>query len=309
MRTSVAIFLFALALSALAQTATREWHVRLPNGSDAELTVTQNAGNLEFRRQKSLAFTVPVAGISSIFLMTQRYSRSHRANDYFSDRCCPDLPAPKNASGMAPNTYLLPNLLPMLAEAVAAPLGSSKDYYVEIRWFRNGQGITLLKLAKNDYAPFLDWLQQVSGTQWVNIDEERQRALREIEQRKNEAFYLVTGANRFRVLPMHMHGETELYFFSDEVKPKNLVHILPVTEGWSDNKCVTDAELLFRKCNDEPCPIDAVLLPIVTYRVIPPEGMDAPTTEPSLSDCEKLSEQKRPQPAMGDGRPTIRKRD
>lgn len=166
----------------------------------------------------------------------------------------------------------------------------------------------MLRVSKEDYEPFLNWLQQVSGKSWVNIDQERQQIMSQITQRRGEAFYVATRSGEFLVLPIDMHGETELYFFRGDVKPRNLAHILPVTEAWSDNKCVDEAAPIYRDCGKEPCPLDAILLPIVTYRVIAPEGTAEQGT-PVASDCQKLEQQRPSLPTNDTGRTTLRRRD
>lgn len=84
--------------------------------------------------------------------------------------------------------------------------------------------------------------------------------LKEIEQSAGAAFpvrlsHMAGGAGGYSsytylVLPMETRGQTELFFFDDKVRSKDIVGILPAARQWADNKCVADTDVLYRKCED-----------------------------------------------------------
>ena len=206
---------------------------RLADLSDSKvLSVTDNSGVIEFRNKNTVAFTVPARSITEILHSTQEIRRSTKAYNYFESMCCGDTQS---------------ELLPMLAAAISAPLGHSKVHYVEIRWYFNGDHAVALALWKSDYLPFMNWLNQVSGTKWVDIEQEREQALKTIEASAGAAFPVWLShpagvASRYStetylVLPIESQDRTELFFFREKVKPKNIVGILPAVRQWSDNKC------------------------------------------------------------------------
>jgi hypothetical protein len=95
------------------------------------------------------------------------------------------------------------------------------------------------------------------------------------------------------VLPIDDNDNTNLYFFEDSVKPKNVVGILPVTRRWSVNSCVFDVEVLYGQCHAEGCEIEAVMLPTLTYRVATPNPVTLNNAAPeSDSSCRQLQKQK-----------------
>jgi len=118
MRSALGFFVVATSLCVWAQTNVREWHVQLADEANTPLTVSRNLDQLEFRDQKKVVLSVPVDGITNIFLMTQRYNRARHAEDYFDQRCCPEQPASNKPSDSVFQT----NVLPILAAAIAAPL-------------------------------------------------------------------------------------------------------------------------------------------------------------------------------------------
>lgn len=97
----------------------------------------------------------------------------------------------------------------------------------------------------------------------------------------------------YSVLPIDDEDNTQLYFFKDSVKAKNLAGILPATRHWSINDCVYDAEVLYGKCNSSVCDIKAIVLPSATYRI----GNSAPLAvaagaPESDTSCNELEKQK-----------------
>jgi hypothetical protein len=237
---------FALAVGLLAQTtASPEWHVRLADGTRADVIVTLNpAGNLEFKNDKAVVLSIPSTGITGTFHSTQRITRSKSTYNALDRHCC----------GATDGS-----LLPFLAGAIAAPLGHAKEHYVEVTWYSNGDGAVLLQLSKNDYVPFMDWLQLVSGVKWVDLAEQRENVLHQISQSKGRSFRVRledyaagdkthSTFRTYNVVPVDLHGELYLYVFKDEVRPPDLVGILPVEDQWSDNTCVREAAALFAKC-------------------------------------------------------------
>jgi len=257
--------IFGFCLMAAAQTpVARAFKVTLADGSDAKLVVSDNSGVIEFRNDQAVAFKVPADSITEIIHITERIRRSTKAYDRLEDMCCGSTDS---------------HLLSLLARAIAAPTGHAQNHYVEIHWFHNGDGTLLLELRKNDYLPFMDWLQQKSGTKWRDLDQERNQALKTIYQRASAAFLApirfpcgdnCIGTYRYRVLALDDRDATELFFFNGEVKPKNLVSIMPVNREWSVNTCVEDVAVLYGKCHDDRCDIDAILLPTLTYRIAKP---------------------------------------
>ena len=181
---------------------------------------------------------------------------------------------------------------------------------------------TLFFVDKEDYLPFLNWLSRLSGKQWLDIDKEREQAIHEIENRSGEAFYIkilnqspkgavAISTIGLLVLPVELHGETQLFLFRGEVKPKNLAAILPVTHEWSDNKCVNDSEVLYNTCDDRGCDLEAILLPTASYHVTLANPSPVVPGAPAKTDCAKLHDQQLSfkQPINDSGQPTLKKRD
>jgi hypothetical protein len=282
-------FIIELSLAVVAQTTTsRVWTVKLADGSDTELIVTDHSGIIEFRTGQALAFTIPATSITEILHSTQRIRRSARAYNYFERMCCGGTQS---------------QLLPALAAAVSAPLGHSKDHYVEVHWYSNGDGAVVLQLPKEDYVPFMDWLQQASGTKWVDVEQDREQALKQIKERAGAAFpirlaYPSAAAgdhwtyDSYLALPVDMRGQTQLYFFRDKVKADHVLGIVPVTEEWSENGCARGVEVLYGKCGANGCPVEAVLLPTLTYRVMSPPGViETDAAGHPANDCARVKQQ------------------
>ena len=215
------------------------------------------------------------------------------------------------------------HLLSLLAMAIAAPLGHGQNHYVEIHWYHNGDGTVVLELGKDDYVPFMDWLQQKSGTKWRDVNQEREQALRTIYQKVSAAFstpirYPLRDDGSFAiysysVLALDDHDSTELFFFNGEVKPKNLVSIVPVTRELSVNTCVDDVKVLYDKCHDDRCDIEAILLPTLTYRIAKPRQQaivrgaerdcESPCTQLHQREMERLNR------TLEKDRPTIKRHE
>ena len=270
------------AIVAAAQSGSRgSWVVRLADGTDTRLTVSYNSGMLEFRAAKSVAFTIPANSITEILHSTQPVHRSTQVYNYF-ETCC------GGTRG---------ELLPVLAAAVARPFGYSRRHYIEIHWYKNGDGASVLEIEKDEYVPFMDWLQSISGVKWVDVAKEAELALSTIQKHAGGAFPVTIGypsAESLLALPIDWHDEKQLYFFRGKVEPKNLVGIVPVTEDWSENGCVSGSEVLYKNCDQGRCEMEAIMLPEATFRVMSP----AATTEIHAardvpSDCGKLAEQEK----------------
>lgn len=271
------------AIVAAGQSVSRgSWAVRLADGTDTRLTVSYNSGELEFRAAKSVAFTIPASSITEILHSTQPIHRSTQAYNYFENLCCGGTRS---------------ELLPVLAAAVARPFGSSRRHYVEIHWYMNGDGASVLEIEKDEYLGFMDWLQSISGVKWVDVAKETEIVLSNIQKHTGGAFPVTIGhpsAESLLVLPVDSHDEKQLYFFGGKVEPKNLVGIVPVTEDWSENRCVRESNVLYRNCDQGRCEIEAIMLPEATFRVMSPASMtqiDAAADVPS--DCVRLAEQEK----------------
>ncbi len=237
-------------------TDNRVWEVRFGIDGDTTLWVSSNAGTLEFRNEKALAFTIPAGSITSIFYARQQVRRSTQAYNFFEGICCGGTDS---------------HLLSALAFLVAAPLGSSKSEYVEIDWTSKGAGSVQLKLPADQYTPFMEWVSRVSGVRWRDLERERQEAVQQILQRESEAFFVSergSDAIEYKVLALERDGNTLLYFFRDSVAPKNLVWILPVTEEPADNTCVHEplGKILRGACRGRSCEVRAILRSKWTYR-------------------------------------------
>ena len=272
-----------------AQAQVRSWHVKLADGSGTKLEASANSGMIDFRNSKGVAFSIPAASITHITHFTHRVPRSTKAHDRLESMCC-----------AGANT----DMLSLLAGAIAAPLGSSKEHYVEVRWQKEVEGTVLLEVAKDVYLRFMDWLQQQSGTKWRDLEQERERAVRAMYARGRAAFPVTIrfpnpngsySAHSYAALPLDDNDSTELFIFSGEVKPRNLVAIAPVTREWSMNTCVFDVEVLYGKCDEHQCDIQAVLLPTLTYWVArrPSQPVVNNTTSQHESACDTIREQKK----------------
>ena len=272
---------------AAAQTVDlRSWQVRLVEDNDKKLTVTSAAGQVNLIDNRGGVVAIPAGSIYEIFHTTVRVRRSSKAHKAFEQACCPG-----NAHGST-------HLLSAIVGALATPAGSAKNHYVEVHWYGAGDNMVTLEVAKNEYVPFMEWLQQISGTKWRDVEHERQKALKRVEQRAGSAFALQIlypqqdGSAKFRnymVLPIDENDNTDLYFFEERVKPKNVVGILPVTRAWSINSCVFDVEVLYGQCGPEVCEIEAIMLPTLTYRVATPHPITFNKVSPeSDSSCLEL---------------------
>lgn len=281
------LLLFAIVLAMSGSLSAQQWHAHLADDSNDDVTISLNSGRIEITGPRGTAVSFPATAVTDIFSTSQAFNRSWRAADYFNQRCCPD----SQTVGRPETTSV--NLLPMLAAAVAAPFGPMKEHYVEVRWFHNEEGSIIVKLPKQGNAAFLDWLQHTSGVRWVDLDRERQSILDEIKERANQALSITVHHKLYRALPIQLHGETQLLFFENEVKAGKLAGTQPVKEEWSDNRCVSSSAVLYQECGREECPIEAVLLPITTYRVLRPAAEIVQTATVPLSDCKKLEEQDR----------------
>ncbi len=183
----------------------------------------------------------------------------------------------------------------------------------------------MLTVDKQDYLPFLNWLSHETGIQWVDIDKERAQMIEQVQNRAGQAFYVgfldhapqsdrALSISRFLVLPVEVHNHMQLLLFRDQVKPKNLAGILPVTRVWSDNRCVSDSEVLYRHCVQDRCDIEAILLPTATYRVEAPPSTTIDMASQNTNDCAKLHDQQLDfgivwRPNNSDVRPTLKGRD
>ena len=146
----------------------------------------------------------------------------------------------------------------------------------------------------------MNWLQQLSGIQWRDVEHEREQTLRSVVQRAGFAFLVrmsyranngTSLSSDYLALPIDDNDNTNLYFFERNVKPKNLVGILPVTRIWSPNDCVSDAEILYGECHAQACDIQAIVRPTFTYRVV--AGKSASNNAASGQDtCLLLKKQK-----------------
>jgi hypothetical protein len=162
------------------------------------------------------------------------------------------------------------DLSPLLT-AITTPFAFGKTHYVELIWNENGGHYTVLEIDKSDYPRFLEWLQRASGIRWLDVDEERQTALEQIQDRAGQAVLVPirhpTGpevnyyqVNHYAVLPLDDSDDTKLLFFDGQVKPKNLVWMVPVKCNWSMNDCVSDVAVEYGKCGEKVCEIRAILL-------------------------------------------------
>jgi hypothetical protein len=317
----LAVILFlGYSFVAFAQSNPPDWHVRLADGTNSVVSVSAHSGQLEFRNPSGIALELPVASVTQILYMTQTYRRSTKAFNYFDQKCCPATPVTTPSQ----TSTVEANVLPLLAAAIMSPLGQSKNHYVEVRWFRNGEGSTVLSIDKQEYLPFLNWLTQATGLGWTDIDKERAQALDQVQKRAGEAFDVrfLSHAPRnqsfsfsnYLVLPVELHDRTHLLLFKDQVKPKNLVDILPVSRIWSDNRCVADSAVLYRGCDQDHCGVDTILLPTVSYRIDAPQPTPIDLADQNKSDCSKLHDQRTElgvasSPDPSDVRPTLKRRD
>jgi hypothetical protein len=252
------VVLTVLLLTVLsgAQADTHVWHVRFGAEGETPLSVSSNAGLIEFRNDKAVVFTIPAAAITTIFHARQQIRRSTQAFDLFEGICCGGTDS---------------HLLSALAFLVASPLGSSTSEYVEIGWTSKGPGNVQLRLAPDEYIPFMNWLSDLSGIRWRDLEQERRDAIQKIEQRAGDAFPVSDqspNVAEYHVLPIESGGDTLLYLFRGSVTPKNLISIFPVTEEAADNTCVPEhwGRIMRGTCRNDRCQIRAILTPKYTYR-------------------------------------------
>lgn len=254
------IGLTVLLLSVLsgAQADTSIWQVRFGTEGDTPLSVSSDAGLIEFRNDKAVVFTIPAASITAVFHARQQIRRSTQAFDFFEGICCGGTDS---------------HLLSALAFLVAAPFGSSRSEYVEIDWKSKGPGTgtVQLRLAADEYAPFMEWVSRLSGVRWRDLEKERQDAVQTIEQHAGQAFWVSDQAEdmgEYQALLIESDGDTLLYLFRGKVIPKNLISIVPVTEELADNTCVPEqwGRILRGTCRSGKCEVRAILTRKHTYR-------------------------------------------
>jgi hypothetical protein len=286
------LLILQTGLLAASQTVDlRTWQVRLAEDNDKKLTVTSAAGQINLLGNHGQVITIPAGSIYEIFHTTHRVRRSKKVHNALDQACCPTTA-----------THSSTHLLGAVVAALAAPAGSAKDHYVEIHWLGAGDNMVTLALGKDEYRPFMDWLQQISGVKWRDVEHEREKALKRVEQRAGSAFAVqlpypqADGSvtfHKYMVLPIDDNDNTDLYFFEESVKPQNVVGILAVTRGWSINSCVFDVEVLYGKCHPEVCEVEAIMLPTLTYRVATPSPITLTKVSPeSDSSCRELWKQR-----------------
>jgi hypothetical protein len=283
-------------LTAAQATDVRSWPARLAEENDKKISVTSAAGQVNLIDDHGVMLSIPAGSIYEIFHTTRRVRRSTKVHNAFDQACCP-----------GNTTHASSHLLSAIVGALAAPAGSAKNHFVEIHWYGSGDSMITLELAKDEYVPFMDWLQHISGTKWQDVEHEREKALKRVEQRAGTAFLVAMpmppqqGNERavrhdYLALPIDDNDDTHLYFFEGSVKPKNVVGILPVTRAWSVNTCVFDVEVLYGKCHAEGCEIEAIMLPTMTYRVATPHPIALTKVSPeSDSSCLQLRKQREEQ--------------
>ena len=281
--------LLILQLSALAaaQTAkTPTWQLRLADGSNSKLSVSANGDVIEFRNDHVVELSVPARSITGIVHLTQLVRRSTKAYNSAENMCCGGTDS---------------HLTSFLALAIAAPMGSARTHYVEIDWHEATDRVILLELGKGEYRPFMDWLEQLSGTKWRDIAQEREQAMKAMEQRAGNAWQVKVrypqdsggyDDHSYSVLPLDDNDQTELYFFAGPVKPQTPFGILPVTRVWSMNRCVSSTEVLYGECHKDSCDIEGIMLPTSTYYVLPQKN-SIPRDPAADHDgsCEELQKQ------------------
>jgi hypothetical protein len=286
------LLILQTGVPAAAQTVDiRSWQARLAEDNDKKITITSAAGQINLLDMHGLVVAIPAGSIYEIFHTTRHVRRSTKVHNAFEQACCPE-----------GSTHHATHLLSAVVGALAAPAGSAKDHYVEVHWYGSGDNMVILALAKDEYVPFMDWLQQISGVRWRDVEHEREKALKRVEERAGSAFAVQIpypredGSVVFRkymVLPIDDNDDTHLYFFEESVKAKNVVGILPVTRGWSINSCVFDVEVLYGKCHAEVCEIQAIMLPTLTYRVATPSPIALTKVSPeSDSSCLELKKRR-----------------
>jgi hypothetical protein len=276
----------------------RTWQARLAEDNDKKISVTSAAGQINLLDAHGLVVAIPASSIYEIFHTTHRVRRSTKVHNAFEQGCCPE-----------GSTHRSTHLLSAVVGALATPAGSAKDHYVEIHWYGTGDNMVILELAKDEYVPFMDWLRQISGVKWRDVEHERQKALKRVEERAGSAFAVqipypqADGSvtfHKYMVLPLDDNDDTDLYFFEGSVKPQNVVGILPVTRGWSINGCVFDVEVLYGQCHREVCEVEAIMLPTMTYRVATPRAINLTKVSPeSDSSCLQLNQQRAEQAPSG----------
>lgn len=297
--------------AAFSQTSSQNtWSVRLANDAETSLSVVAGSQDFQIRNGDTLQMTIPMGGVTGIYHMTHPVPRLRTCDEIFWSNC----------SVESQNT-----LTSTLLRGMTSPLRASRRHFVEIRWYANRDGVIVLEVNKDQYLPFLNWLERNSGLRWLDIDEERERLLNEIEQSAGSAFpatvdYRSTDlADRWITrsywgLFVERQGGSELLFFAGPVRPKNLVAILPVKPEWSDNTCaVSSTQTLYHDCGNAACGLEAILLPTVTYRVLsPPTTRTVDASGKNESDCSKLAiQRKRRQELAADPstamRPTLKR--
>lgn len=256
-RTVLAVVL--LSVISAAQSVDRVWQVRFGAEGDTPLTASNNAGVIEFRNDKGVLFTIPAASITAVFHSSQQIRRSTQAYNFFDSFCC----------GATDS-----HLLPALAYLVATPLGTSRSDYVEIDWTSKGPGSVQLRLAEDEYVPFMEWVSRLGNVKARDLDREREDVLRAIDQYADKAIPIeYQGPNgdryNYQILSVDSGGDSLMYLFRGHgaVKPKNLLSIFSVTEEASDNTCVHDGSgRILGECRGAHCEIKAILTRNYTYR-------------------------------------------
>jgi hypothetical protein len=283
-----ASLLLGLSLVAASGSA-RTWSALLSDGTNSKLFISGHSGMLEFQREGDGAFTIPASSITGLSHSTRPISRALAIYKYFDKNGRPD------DNG----------LLPLVAGVASMPLGHSKRHYVEIEWDFQGLGAIVLELGKNEYIPFLNWLEHSSGKKSVDVDKERERSVRQMAGREHQAFPVSLPDpqgedssrltfTHYKALPAEWHGRTELYLFDGDVKPGNLAGVLPVSAKWEDNRCVDDSAVIYGKCSRNGCEVKAVLLPTLTFQVL---LTSSPESEEAA--CAQLGEQQKREKSAG----------
>ena len=140
-------------------------HEVVPLPSGASLNAKVGPEGIVFQKKKEVLLSVPIAGIDQI-----AYDReSHRASRAIADKIentyreCTDI------------DYLCGTVLftESLVAALALPFKYT-NHYVTISWQENGAAHVMeLKLAGDDYLPFLSELQKATNKPWRNLHQER----------------------------------------------------------------------------------------------------------------------------------------
>ncbi len=277
---------FMAALAVMKAQSVPPWEVKLQDGTKAKLSATNSAKQIAITSNGTTLYSIPTQAIETILYTNESERRSAKTWDYFEKRCC-------GGTGS--------HMLGALAAAIAAPTGTVKSHYVEIYWFENGDHVLALEAGKDEYRPLLNWLQQLSGVQWQDVEQERKRAMDRILQSgqhtiQTQLSYLRHGDvyNRsYTIVAADDNDDTQLYLFMGEAKPKNIVGILPAHRTWSMNKCVFDVQVLYGKCHADGCDLQAIMLPTATYWIgVEPADVTSHSHPESDESCNELAKQK-----------------